>query len=84
LIHPGAVVTELLEKYMPPGSVQVAIDSPDIAGGLAVWFASELNPGIDRAWLGGRYISANWDVNELLERKDEILQKDLFKLRLDM
>jgi hypothetical protein len=85
MIHPGAVVTHLLEEYMPPGSVQAAIDSPNLGAGLAVWFASELNDSsIDTAWMGGRYISANWDVNELLERKDEIIQKDLFRMRLDM
>jgi len=85
LIHPGAVLTHLLEEYMPPGSAHAAIDSPNMAGGLAVWFASELNDSsIDRAWLGGRYISAKWDVDELLERKDEITQKDLFRMRLDM
>jgi hypothetical protein len=84
LFHPGGVLTELLEEYMPPGSVQMAVDSPFLAGGMAVWFASELKGGEDRAWLGGRYISAVWDVNELLERKEEIIERDLFKLRLDM
>ena len=70
---------------MPPGSVHVAIDSPNMSGGLAVWFASELNDSsIDRSWMGGRYISANWDITEVLERKDEIIQKDLFRMRLDM
>ena len=70
---------------MPPGSVHVAPDSPFLAGGMAVWFASELaDQSIDRAWLGGRYISALWDINEILERKDEIVSKDLFRMRLDM
>jgi hypothetical protein len=69
---------------MPPGSVQMAVDSPFLAGGMAVWFAAEVSDGEDRGWLGGRYISAVWDVNEILERKEEIMQKDLFKLRLDM
>jgi hypothetical protein len=70
---------------MPPGSVQVAIDSPFLAGGMAVWFASELNnPSVDRAWLGGRYVSANWNIEEIVQRKDEIISKDLLRLRLDM
>jgi hypothetical protein len=45
---------------MPPGSVHVAIDSPDLGADLAVWFASELNGlSIDRAWMDERYITAN-------------------------
>jgi len=85
MFHPGQVVTRLLKEKMPPGSVHVAIDSPFLAGGMAVWFASELNdPSVDRAWLGGRYISAVWDIDELLQRKEDILTKDLLRLRLDM
>jgi hypothetical protein len=30
---------------MPPGSVQVAHESPFLAGGMAVWLASELGGG---------------------------------------
>jgi hypothetical protein len=85
MFHPGQVVTRLLEEMMPPGSVHVAIDSAALAGGMAVWFASELSdPSVDRTWLGGRYISAIWDVDELMERKEEITTKDLLRLRLDM
>ena len=85
LFHPGGVLTDLLREYMPPGSEQVAVDSPFLAGGMAVCFASELNDEkLDRSWLGGRYVSAVWDINEILERKDEIVSKDLFRLRLDM
>ena len=70
---------------MPPGSVQAAQDSPDLAGGMAVWLTSELNDAkLDKSWLGGRYISALWDVDEILERKQEIVSKDLFRMRLDM
>lgn len=32
--------------------------------------------------LADRYISVNWDVNELLAKKDEIMDKDLLKIRL--
>jgi hypothetical protein len=70
---------------MPPGAVYVAKDSPFLAGGMAVWLASEVGEkGRDKEWLGGRYLSAIWDVDELLSRKEEIIQKDLFKIRLDM
>jgi hypothetical protein len=36
----------------------------------------------NNARLADRYISVNWDVSELLAKKEEILQKDLLKIRL--
>ena len=35
-----------------------------------------------RNWLAGRYISCNWDMEELLAQKDKIVLKDLLKFRL--
>lgn len=32
--------------------------------------------------LADRYISVNWDVNELLAKKEEVIEKDLLKIRL--
>lgn len=34
------------------------------------------------SWLGGRYVSANWDVEELEAMKDEIVEGDKLKQRL--
>ncbi|MBC7285961.1 MAG: SDR family NAD(P)-dependent oxidoreductase, partial [Hoeflea sp.] len=33
-------------------------------------------------WAKGRYLSANWDVEELISRKDEIVRDDLLVNRL--
>ncbi|KAL8819554.1 MAG: hypothetical protein Q9223_002027 [Gallowayella weberi] len=33
-------------------------------------------------WLSGRYISVNWDMKEFFAKKDEIVKKDLLKVRL--
>ncbi|KAF1980346.1 oxidoreductase-like protein [Bimuria novae-zelandiae CBS 107.79] len=35
-----------------------------------------------REWLGGRYVSVNWDVGELEARKENVLRGDLLKVRL--
>lgn len=51
--------------------------SPDMAGGFLVWLTSER-----REWLSSRYLDARWDVQELLKRKEEVLSKDLLKIRL--
>ncbi|MCJ1422300.1 hypothetical protein MMC29_000180 [Sticta canariensis] len=57
----------------------VFIDSPRLAGGISVYLATS-----KADFLKGRYIAANWDVTELEERKDEIMEKNLFKLQLAM
>ena len=38
--------------------------------------------GERRAWLAGRYLSANWDMDELMSKKDEIVEKDLLKFKM--
>ena len=49
----------------------------ELAAGVAVYLASPA-----ARYLGGRYMSANWDVKELEARKDEIVQKNLLTLGL--
>lgn len=39
---------------------------------MLTWLTKEKRP-----WLSGRFVSANWDVEELEKRKDEIVDKDL-------
>lgn len=56
----------------------VLVDSPDLAGAMLVWVTKEHRP-----WLGGRYVAANWDVGQLEEKKEEIIEKDLFKMRVE-
>ena len=52
-------------------------DSPELCGGFVVW----LTKG-QRTWLGGRYVSATWDVAQLEALKDEIVESDKLKQRL--
>lgn len=44
---------------------------------MCVWLSKE-----KRAWLSGRYISCNWDVEELEGMKQRIVEKDLLKFRM--
>ncbi|CAF1294775.1 unnamed protein product [Didymodactylos carnosus] len=74
--HPGGIKTELA-MHMPEDSHHILIDTPELAGGFCVYLAS---PKAD--FLNGRYISANWDVNELEAMRDEILTKNKFKMIL--
>jgi len=75
-IHPGGVPTTL-GKNMPKEMHAHLVDSPDLAAGFIVWLCS------GRAdWAKGRYLSSNWDVDELSQFKDRILQNDLLVNRL--
>lgn len=33
-------------------------------------------------WLAGRYLSAMWDMQELLIKKENIIEKDLLKMKM--
>ena len=55
----------------------VCIDDPGLCGAVCV----QLSQG-NHAWLSGRYVSSNWDLDELEKRKDEIVQQDKLKFRM--
>lgn len=57
--------------------LRFADDEPELVGGTAVWLATE-----KARWLSGRYISANWDVEELVQRKVEIEGSEVLKLAM--
>ncbi|KAI1370185.1 oxidoreductase-like protein [Hypoxylon crocopeplum] len=76
-VHPGAVLTELAEKGMPPETLPSLSDSIDLAGDTVAWLSSER-----REWLAGRYISSTFDMKELIERRSEIVEGDKLKIRL--
>lgn len=76
-VNPGAIKTKITEGT--PEVVRNALpDSPGIAGDTIAWLAAER-----KEWLGGRYVSCPWDMEELLKKKDEIIEKDLLKLRME-
>ena len=75
-IHPGVVPTALA-KNMPKALHSNLIDEPDLAAGFAVWLCSG-----KADWAKGRYLSCNWDVDELTQLKDQIIQDDLLVNRL--
>ncbi|MEC7764793.1 MAG: SDR family oxidoreductase [Pseudomonadota bacterium] len=75
-MHPGGVATEL-GKQMPEGMHDYLVDDPALAGSFVVWLAS------GRAdWAKGRYLSATWDVDEVLAMRGRIVEEDLFVNRL--
>jgi NAD(P)-dependent dehydrogenase (short-subunit alcohol dehydrogenase family) len=75
-IHPGGVATSL-GKSMPEELHQYLVDEPELAAGFILWLCSG-----KADWASGRYLSSNWDVNELLQMKDKIIKDDLLVNRL--
>jgi NAD(P)-dependent dehydrogenase (short-subunit alcohol dehydrogenase family) len=75
-VHPGIVRTDMMLDMFEP----FAHDTPELVGGLAVWLASWED---SKAFLSGRYVSANWDVEGLVQRKGEILEGELLKMDIN-
>ncbi|KAI4090583.1 MAG: hypothetical protein LQ344_004630 [Seirophora lacunosa] len=74
-VHPGAVATQMA-KTAPEEFVQFLVDSVDLCGAFCVWLTRDSR---SMAWLSGRYLNAKWDVDELLEKKEDIIKGDLLK-----
>ncbi|KAJ6114432.1 hypothetical protein N7486_000210 [Penicillium sp. IBT 16267x] len=75
-LHPGGVKTELAMN-MPPERQVVLTDTPELAADTLVWLSRER-----RDWLAGRFASVSWDMEELEQKKQDVLQRNLFKFRV--
>ncbi|KIW04153.1 uncharacterized protein PV09_04960 [Verruconis gallopava] len=79
-VHPGAVLTPQTQGHSnEKGDIweQILSDDVGLCGGFLTWLTSERRP-----WLSGRYISVNWDTEELEAMKDEIVKTDKLKMRM--
>ncbi|KAJ9602258.1 hypothetical protein H2200_013113 [Cladophialophora chaetospira] len=63
-LQPGVVDTDMVVDSFK----RFALDTPDLVGGTGVWLATDA-----ARFLTGRFISANWSVDDLVKRKDEIV-----------
>jgi NAD(P)-dependent dehydrogenase (short-subunit alcohol dehydrogenase family) len=75
-IDPGGVLTSLA-KNMPNAIHRHLVDPPHLAAAFIVWACSGR---VD--WAKGRFLSCNWDVNDLTQMRNRILQSDLLVNRL--
>lgn len=67
-LHPGSVMTPITK----PAFVKFSLDTHELAGGAAVWLATE-----KAKFMNGRYMGANWSVDDLVAREKEIVEKGL-------
>ncbi|KAI5792194.1 hypothetical protein FPQ18DRAFT_259595 [Pyronema domesticum] len=75
-VHPGSVKTKLSEDGLPE-LMSIFGDSSDLSGAFVVWLTKQR-----REWLTSRFLSANWDVDELEAMKEGILERDALKMRM--
>ncbi|KAI1429368.1 hypothetical protein F5Y12DRAFT_727927 [Xylaria sp. FL1777] len=75
-IHPGGIKTDLAHN-MPEDMWAVLVDEPPLPAHTMVWMSKE-----HRLWLSGRYVSVNWDMEELESKKKQIVEDNLFKFRM--
>ncbi|KFY41389.1 hypothetical protein V495_04949 [Pseudogymnoascus sp. VKM F-4514 (FW-929)] len=76
-VHPGLLDTDGFARCgapVPPGGMT----DGKLTGGFFAWLATE-----EAAFLSGRLVWADWDIEELKGKKDEILEKDLLLLTVD-
>jgi NAD(P)-dependent dehydrogenase (short-subunit alcohol dehydrogenase family) len=76
-LHPGGPLTEAVRAF---GMTEDMMDWDDVqlSGQFVVWLASD-----EANFLRGRFVWANWDVEELVARKQEFeADKDLLKIGL--
>jgi len=80
-VHPGQVTeTEMADKAKGTGTMRLEthIDDAQLAGDFVVWCLSD-----EAEFLKGKFVWVNWDVEELVARKEEIEGSGLFTLGME-
>ncbi|CAG9947513.1 unnamed protein product [Clonostachys rosea f. rosea IK726] len=75
-IHPGGILTDM-GKRLPAARHAALTETPKLPADTIV-FLTETR----REWLAGRYLSATWDVEELLSKEEEVVGGDKLKVRM--
>jgi NAD(P)-dependent dehydrogenase (short-subunit alcohol dehydrogenase family) len=79
-VHPGVILTTMAPpESIPPEWRAYFIDTTELAAGFTLWLVTS---GERVDFLRGKFASANWDVEELLAKKDEIEGRDLLWTRV--
>ena len=75
-IHPGGVMTELASR-IPKEKHFLLKDVPELSADTIVWLT-----GQRKDWLAGRYVSVNWDMEELEGMREKVVKEDLLKVKI--
>lgn len=72
-LHPGIVKTRLVSGPLEG----FAKDTPALVGGVSVWLATD-----PARFLSGRFVAANWSVDDLVAQEKRIVGDDLLTVKL--
>ncbi|ETI27363.1 hypothetical protein G647_09553 [Cladophialophora carrionii CBS 160.54] len=75
-LQPGEIPTAMAKK----GHRDLAKDDVRLPAHWCVWLAAKAET--DAAFLKGRFVWANWDLEELLSRREQVEKEDLLKVVL--
>ncbi|KAI1626487.1 hypothetical protein EDD37DRAFT_349685 [Exophiala viscosa] len=78
-VHPGAVKTRMAEGNTPEEFLPYLTDDVALCGAVCVWLSTRLS---NIGWLSGRLISATWDMDDLMSKQKQIVDRDLLKFAL--
>ncbi|KAI3327691.1 NAD(P)-binding protein [Xylariaceae sp. AK1471] len=77
-LHPGFVLTSPPPGVGDePGFLDQSSDDRELCGSFMLWLVRK-----SPAWLSGRYLSAQWDTDELERKREEIVADDKLKARM--
>ncbi|KAL8738002.1 MAG: hypothetical protein Q9181_001141 [Wetmoreana brouardii] len=76
-LHPGGVPTDLAGGMPQAMRDALLIDTLELAANTTVYLTHKR-----QEWLRGRYVAATWDMEEFFKKKDEIVEKDLLRVRM--
>lgn len=68
--YPLGIMVTCIESFK-----RFAQDTPELVGGTCVWLATDA-----ARFLSGRFVSANWSVDDLQKQKDRIVASSDLKL----
>ena len=76
-LHPGSLKSEMADM-LPTEFTDHFNDTPELPGSTAVYLSTER-----ATFLMGRYVSANWDMEEVEKLKERVEAEDLLKTRVN-
>ncbi|PSN59600.1 NAD(P)-binding protein [Corynespora cassiicola Philippines] len=76
-VSPGFVETDMMKLAEEAGLKGFPMTSKDLVGNFAVWLCSS-----EADFLKGRFVRVGWDIEELKEKKEEIVEKDFLTCSL--
>lgn len=80
-VHPGAVNTSMAKGNTPESFIPYLVDDVALCGAFCIWLSKNVLDG-GLKWLNGRFVSATWDVDELVRKEKEVVDNDLLKFAM--